>query len=88
MIYRIAICDDRQTDRDYLASLLNEWAAGEGGRWQFARQSVAAFCVSIEPNAGTCACIWRCCAPAVLRAGGARTAPTEAERRQAATASG
>ena len=30
MIYRIAICDDRQTDRDYLASLLDEWAAGVG----------------------------------------------------------
>ena len=30
MIYRIAVCDDRQTDRDYLASLLNEWAAGMG----------------------------------------------------------
>ena len=30
MIYRIAVCDDRQTDRDYLASLLNEWAAGVG----------------------------------------------------------
>ena len=30
MIYRIAICDDRQTDRDYLSSLLNEWAAGVG----------------------------------------------------------
>lgn len=30
MIYRIAICDDRRTDRDYLASLLNEWAAGVG----------------------------------------------------------
>lgn len=30
MIYRIAVCDDRQTDRDYLALLLNEWAAGVG----------------------------------------------------------
>ena len=30
MIYRIAVCDDRQTDRDYLASLLNEWAANVG----------------------------------------------------------
>lgn len=30
MIYRIAICDDRRTDRDYLSSLLNEWAAGVG----------------------------------------------------------
>ena len=30
MIYRIAVCDDQQTDRNYLASLLNEWAAGMG----------------------------------------------------------
>ena len=30
MIYRIAVCDDRQTDRDYLASLLEEWAASVG----------------------------------------------------------
>lgn len=30
MIYRVAICDDRQTDREYLASLLTEWAAGVG----------------------------------------------------------
>ena len=30
MIYRIAVCDDRQTDRDYLDSLLNEWAASVG----------------------------------------------------------
>ena len=30
MIYRVAICDDEQTDRDYLASLLSEWAADVG----------------------------------------------------------
>lgn len=30
MIYRIAVCDDQQTDRDYLDSLLNEWAASVG----------------------------------------------------------
>ena len=30
MIYRIAVCDDRLTDRDYLASLLNEWAESVG----------------------------------------------------------
>lgn len=30
MIYRIAVCDDRPTDRDYLESLLSEWAAGVG----------------------------------------------------------
>ncbi|MCH5257825.1 MAG: hypothetical protein J1D87_11070 [Lachnospiraceae bacterium] len=30
MIYRIAVCDDQQTDRDYLASLLNEWAVSVG----------------------------------------------------------
>ena len=30
MIYRVAVCDDRQTDRDFLASLLNEWAEDVG----------------------------------------------------------
>lgn len=30
MIYRIAICDDRQTDRDYLYALLSEWAGSVG----------------------------------------------------------
>lgn len=30
MIYRIAVCDDRQNDRDYLSALLSEWAASVG----------------------------------------------------------
>lgn len=30
MIYKVAICDDRQTDRDYLSDLLEKWAHSVG----------------------------------------------------------
>lgn len=47
MIYRIAVCDDRRTDRDFLASLLNEWADGAGHMVQprlFPSAEVFLFC--------------------------------------------